>query len=62
MELRMSSNMTAMQYARKFMELSRFVPDFVASEKLKIRRFEEVLAFYIRNQLVGQPIQTSGVV
>jgi len=38
MELRMSGNMTVMQYARKFMELSRFVPDFVASEKLKMRK------------------------
>ena len=40
------------------MELSRFAPDFVASEKLKMRRFEEGLAFYIRNQLAGQSIQT----
>lgn len=58
MELKMSGNMTVTQYARKFMELSRFAPDFVASEKLKMRRFEEGLAFYIRNQLAGQPIQT----
>ena len=40
------------------MELSRFAPEFAASEKLKMRRFEEGLAFYMRNQLAGQPIQT----
>ena len=30
----------------------------MASKRLKMRRFEEDLAFYIRNQLAGQPIQT----
>jgi len=58
MELKMSSNMTVVQYANKFTELSMFVPKFVSSERLKIRRFEEGLGFYIRNQLVGQPILT----
>jgi len=58
MELKMSGTMTVMQYARKFTELSRFVPEFVSSERLKMRRFEEGLAFYIRNQLAGQPILT----
>ena len=53
LEFKMSGNMTVTQYARKFMELSRFAPDFVASEKLKMRRFEEGLAFYIGNQLAG---------
>ena len=57
-ELKMVGNMTVMQYARKFMELSRFAPDFVATERLKMRRFEEGLAFYIRNQFTGQSIQT----
>ena len=40
MELKMSGNMIVMQYASKFTELSRFVPDFVSSERLKMRRFE----------------------
>jgi len=40
-KLKMSGNMTVMQYARKFMELSRFAPDFVAIEKLRMRRFKE---------------------
>ena len=50
--------MSVMQYASKFTELSRFVPEFVSSERLKMRKFEEGLAFYIRNQLVGQPMLT----
>jgi len=57
-ELKMSGNMIVMQHASKFTELSRFVPEFVSSERLKIRRFEEGLAFYIQNQLPGQPILT----
>jgi len=39
MELKMSGNMSVMQYASKFIELSRFVLEFVPSERLKIRRF-----------------------
>jgi len=58
MELKMSGNMTEMQYARTSTEILRFAPDFVATEKMKMRRFEEGLAFYIWNQLAGQPIQT----
>jgi len=47
MELKMSGTIAVMQYASKFTELSRFVPEFVSSEMLKMRRFEEGLAFYI---------------
>ena len=49
MELKMSGNMTVMQYTNKFTELSRFIPEFVSSKKLKMRSFEEGLAFYIQN-------------
>jgi len=56
MELNMSGPMTMMQYASKFTELSRFVPAFVSFERLKMRRFEEFLAFYIQYRLAGQPI------
>jgi len=52
----MSGNMTVMQYVSKFAELSRFIRKFVLSKRLKIRRFEKGLAFYIRNQLAEQPI------
>ena len=54
----MTGNMTIIQYASKFTELSRFASDFAAFEWMKMRRFEEGLAFYIRNQLAGQPIKT----
>ena len=48
MELKMSGSITVLQYSSKFIELSRFVPKFVSSERLKMRRFEEGLAVYIR--------------
>jgi len=57
-ELNISDNITVIQYASKFIELSRFVPEFVSSERLKMKRFEEGLAFYIWNELAGQPILT----
>ena len=47
MELKISDNMTVMQYASKFTELSRIVSESVPTERLKRRRFEEDLAFYI---------------
>jgi len=43
MELMMNDNMLVMQCASKFTEL-----DFVASKKMKMRRFEEGLAFYFQ--------------
>ena len=49
MKLKRSDTMTVIQYASKFIELSRFVPEFVSSKRLKMRRFEEGLAFYIHN-------------
>jgi len=58
MDVKMKGTMTVMQYTSKFIELSRFVYEFVSSKRLKMRRFEEGLAFYIQNQLVGQPILT----
>jgi len=58
MKLKMSDNMTVMQYINKFTKLFRFVPYFMSLERLKIRRFEVGLALYIQNQLIGQPILT----
>jgi len=49
MKMKMSDTITVMQYASKFTKLSRFVHEFVSSERLKMRRFEEALAFCIRN-------------
>jgi len=57
MELRLNS-MTVMWYASKFTELPRFVLEFVSYERLKMKRFEEGLAFYFCNQPTGQPIHT----
>jgi len=51
----MSGSVTVMQYASKFTKLSQFIPEFVASKRMKMRRFEEGLTFYIRSQLAGQP-------
>jgi len=58
MDLRISCNTTLMQYASNFTELSRFVPDFVASERMKMMMSEKGLVFYVRIQLVRQLIQT----
>jgi len=48
-EMKMSGTMTVMQYTSKFTELSRFAPEFVSSERLNMKRFEEGLAFFIQN-------------
>jgi len=45
MELRMTGHMKVIQYASKFIELSRCPPDFVASERMMMRKFKEGLAF-----------------
>jgi len=39
--IKMSDNMLMMQFASKFAELTRLIPDFIASEKIKMRRFDE---------------------
>ena len=57
-ELKMSGNMAVMQYTCMFIELSRVALGFVATERLKMRMFKDGLAFCIKNQLAGQPIQT----
>jgi len=38
-----------------FTKLSWFAPKFMESKKMKMRRFEEGLASYIRQQLGSQP-------
>jgi len=52
----MIENMIVEQYASMFTELSQFVSNFMVNERMKMRRFEEALAFYIRHQLASQPI------
>ena len=42
MKLKMNGYMIMMQYASKFTKLSKFIPEFVLSERLKMRGFEEI--------------------
>ena len=49
----MTHNMTGTQYVAKFIQLSYSTPDFDANKRVKMRRFEEALPFYIRNQHTG---------
>ena len=43
--------MSMLEYASKFMELSRFVPTFVADERLKMNRFEVELNRDIKERM-----------
>jgi len=52
-------NLSVMEYANRFAELSRFAPEYVATDYMRMQRFEEGLAPYIRNHLAGQPIQSN---
>jgi len=42
-------NMSVMEYANKFTKLSRFALEYVATDRMRMLRFEKGLAFYIRN-------------
>ena len=44
-------NMSALMYASKFMELSRFIPAFVADERLKMNRFKARLNPNIKERM-----------
>ena len=48
-ELGMTKNMIIMHHAGKFVKLTRFIPNFIASKRMKIRRVEGGLAFHIKN-------------
>ena len=45
--------MTVMDYVARFTELARFVDDYVATNIVKVRRFENGLRFSIRARIVG---------
>jgi len=51
--------MLVMEYANKFTQLSRFASEYVAMDQMRMLRFKEGLDLYIRNQLIGQPVQSS---
>jgi len=44
-------NMSVLEYASKFMELSRFVPAIVTDERLKMNRFEAGLNPTIKERM-----------
>jgi len=55
----MQDNVSVMEYASCFAEILRFALENVLTDHIRMLRFEEVLAPYIRNQLARQPVQSS---
>ena len=49
--------MTVMDYVARFIELARFVDDYVATDMAKVRRFENGLRLSIRARIVGLRLQ-----
>ena len=49
--------MTVMDYVARFMKLTRFVDDYVATDMAKVRRFENGLKLSIRGRIVGLRLQ-----
>ena len=45
--------MTVMDYVTRFIELARFVDDYVVTNLAKVRRFENGLKLSIRGRIVG---------
>ena len=52
LELRQEA-MKMMEYMAKFLELARFVDDYVATDMAKVRKFEDGLKLSIRGKIVG---------
>ena len=49
--------MTVLEYVARFMELARFVDDYVATNMAKVKRFENGLKLSIRGRIVGLRLQ-----
>ena len=47
--------MSIMEYATKFDELSRFAPNQVATEEMRIDHFEQGLKGSIKSMILGKP-------
>ena len=45
--------MTVLEYVARFIELARFVNDYVATDLAKVRRFKDGLRLSIRGKIVG---------
>ena len=52
LELRQGT-MTVMEYVAKFIELSRFADNYVATDMAKVRKFENGLKLSIQGKIVG---------
>ena len=48
--------MTVLEYVAKFIELTHFRDDYVASDIAKVRKFEDGLKLSIRGKIVGLPL------
>ena len=48
---------TVMDYVARFIELTRFADDYVATDLAKVRRFENGLKLSIRARIVGLRLQ-----
>ena len=49
--------MTVIEYVARFMKLTRFTEDYVATNLAKVRRFENGLRLSIRGRIVGLRLQ-----
>ena len=49
--------MTVLEYVAKFIELVRFVDDYVATDMAKVRKFEDGLILSIRGKIMGLLLQ-----
>ena len=49
--------MTVMEYVARFTELARFADDYVATDRNKVRRFENGLKLSIQGRIVGLRLQ-----
>ena len=49
--------MTVLEYVGKFTELARFADEYVATNKAKVRKFEDGLKLFIRGKIVGFILQ-----
>ena len=45
--------MIVLEYMAKFIELARFVNDYMATDMAKVRKFENGLKMSIRGKIVG---------
>ena len=49
--------MTVMDYVTRFTELARFADDYVATDMVKVRRFENGLKLSIQGRIIGLRLQ-----